>query len=359
MTVSRSNNIKKVIPFIFVVFLLSINPGCDFNERPDSGSDHVIDLEGYWKFSIGDDSAWASPAYNDRDWEEIKVPSNWENEGYYGYNGFAWYRKTFKISNDFKGKDLYLNLGYVDDADETYFNGTLVGISGGFPPYYLTAYTAFRKYYIPKQLVKEGDNTIAVRVYDIQLEGGIIKGPVRIYSTEQNKSLSADLIPDINLTGVWKFETGDNPEWKEKKFDDFSWKNIFVPGVWEAQGFGGYDGFAWYRKSFSLPDKYAGTKMIFLLGKVDDIDQTFINGSLVGETGDWNFNRIPRSFNQNNEWEIFRAYFIPEGILKAGEENVISVRVYDGMVDGGIYDGPIGLITQEEYTAYWKNRKHD
>ncbi|MEJ2506940.1 MAG: hypothetical protein P8Y81_11835, partial [Ignavibacteriaceae bacterium] len=139
----------------------------------------------------------------------------------------------------------------------------------------------------------------------------------------------------------------------------FLWKNIFVPGVWEAQGFGGYDGFAWYRKSFSLPDKYAGTKMILLLGKVDDIDQTFINGSLVGETGDWNFNRIPRSFNQNNEWEIFRAYFIPEGILKAGEENVISVRVYDGMVDGGIYDGPIGLITQEEYTAYWKNRKHD
>ena len=99
--------------------------------------------------------------------------------------------------------------------------------------------------------------------------------------------------------------------------------------------------------------------MILLLGKVDDIDQTFINGSLVGETGDWNFNRIPRSFNQNNEWEIFRAYFIPEEILKAGEENVISVRVYDGMVDGGIYDGPIGLITQEEYTAYWKNRKHD
>ncbi|MEJ2495328.1 MAG: hypothetical protein P8Y79_13480 [Ignavibacteriaceae bacterium] len=45
--------------------------------------------------------------------------------------------------------------------------------------------------------------------------------------------------------------------------------------------------------------------------------------------------------------------------MKAGEENVISVRVYDGMVDGGIYDGPIGLITQEEYTAYWKNRKHD
>ena len=81
MTVSRSNNIKKVIPFIFVVFLLSINPGCDFNERPDSGSDHVIDLEGNWKFSIGDDSAWASPDYNDQDWEEIKVPSSWENEG--------------------------------------------------------------------------------------------------------------------------------------------------------------------------------------------------------------------------------------------------------------------------------------
>ena len=55
----------------------------------------------------------------------------------------------------------------------------------------------------------------------------------------------------------------------------------------------------------------------------------------------------------------FRAYYIPDGILMPGEENTISVRVYDGMVDGGIYDGPIGLITQDEYSEYWKNRRSE
>jgi hypothetical protein len=359
LTIVKSIIVKNIFAVIFVVLLLSTLSGCDFGKKQKSGDDYVINLEGYWKFSIGDDTAWASPDYDDKDWEEIKVPSTWENEGYYGYDGFAWYRKTFEIPGDSENRDLYLILGYVDDADETYFNGTLIGVSGGFPPYYLTAYNALRKYYIPKQLNKKGKNTIAVRVYDIQLEGGIIKGPVGIYSVEHRKSSSSDLVPDINLTGTWKFETGDNPEWKEKKFNDSHWKNIFVPGVWEAQGFGGYDGFAWYRKTFKLPAEYANTKMVLLMGKIDDIDQTCINGNLIGETGDWDFEKIPRSFNEYNEWMKFRAYYIPDGILMPGKENTISVRVYDGMVDGGIYDGPIGLITQKEYAEYWEKRRRD
>lgn len=359
LKISHSFLLNKLFAFIGIVLCMNFNSGCDYQKEENPGRKYVAELEGYWKFTIGDDSAWASPGYDDNDWEEIKVPSNWEDQGYYGYNGFAWYRKTFEISEDFRGKDLYLNLGVIDDVDETYFNGTMVGLSGGFPPYYLTAYNAIRNYYIPKQLVKVGKNTIAVRVYDIQLEGGILKGPINIYSVGTSNSYSLDLIPDINLTGSWKFMTGDNTSWKKSGMNDSSWKNIFVPGLWEAQGFGGYDGFAWYRKSFYMSAEYANEKMILLMGKIDDIDQTYLNGKLAGEIGDWDPNTLTYNFNQNNEWEIFRAYFLPEGILKPGKENTIAVRVYDGMVDGGIYDGPIGLITQEKYTAFWKEKKHN
>ena len=99
--------------------------------------------------------------------------------------------------------------------------------------------------------------------------------------------------------------------------------------------------------------------MVLLMGKIDDIDQTYVNGKLVGSIGNWNFNRLPESFNQNDEWLTMRAYFIPEEILKPGEENLISVRVYDGFMDGGIYDGPIGLIEQDKYIEYWKAQKHN
>jgi len=35
-----------------------------------------------------------------------------------------------------------LNVGKIDDADETYFNGVKVGGLGHFPPQYVTAWTS-------------------------------------------------------------------------------------------------------------------------------------------------------------------------------------------------------------------------
>jgi sialate O-acetylesterase len=92
--------------------------------------------------------------------------------------------------------------------------------------------------------------------------------------------------------------------------------------------------------------------MILLLGKIDDIDQTFVNGILVGSTGKWNFTDIPTDFNSNEEYRTNRVYSVPQKLLKFGEENTIVVRVYDGFQDGGIYDGPVGLIKQSNYKKY-------
>jgi sialate O-acetylesterase len=157
---------------------------------------------------------------------------------------------------------------------------------------------------------------------------------------------------------MWKINIGDIPDWKNPDYDDKEWKEIFVPAFWEAQGYKNYDGFAWYRMKFTLPEKYAGQKMVLMLGMIDDIDQTFVNGTMVGSVGDWKFDILPNSFNQNNEWETIRGYYIPDGILLPGKENTIAVRVYDGFMDGGIYKGPIGLVTQDKYREYWKSKRN-
>ncbi len=130
----------------------------------DKKDNNVESLEGEWKFSIGDEEKWASIDFNDNDWEEIKVPSAWENEGFHGYNGYAWYRKKFRVPSELKSTGFYLNLGYVDDVDQTFVNGHLIGVSGGFPPEFVTAYSAERKYFVPKEILKDGENLIAVRV---------------------------------------------------------------------------------------------------------------------------------------------------------------------------------------------------
>lgn len=318
---------------------------------------NYISLEGNWRFSIGDDTAWASPEFDDKDWEKIKVPSTWEDQGFHGYNGYAWYRKTFEIPKESAGSNFILNAGFIDDVDETYINGKLVGITGGFPPQFVTAYDANREYYISKDILKEGKNLIAVRVYDAMLEGGITRGAVGLFPVRSDVRLISNIDLDINLSGLWKFHTGDNAEWKNSGYDDNNWKEIFVPAYWEVQGYKDYNGFAWYRKSFILPEKFSGKKLVLMLGMIDDIDQTYVNGTLVGSVGDWYFNNVPNNFNQNDEWQTLRGYYLPADLLLPGKENTVAVRVYDGFINGGIYRGPIGMITQEKYRKYWNNLK--
>jgi sialate O-acetylesterase len=318
---------------------------------------NYINLEGNWRFSIGDDIAWALPEYDDNNWDKIKVPSTWEDQGFHGYNGYAWYRKTFEVPKELAGSNFILNGGFIDDVDETYINGKLVGITGGFPPQYVTAYDAHREYYISKDILKEGKNLIAIRVYDSQLEGGIIRGAVGLSLVSPDVRMITSIDLDMDLSGSWKFHTGDNTDWKNSGIDDSHWKEIFAPAYWEVQGYKDYDGFAWYRKSFVLPEKYSGKKLVLMMGMIDDIDQTYINGTLVGSVGDWYFEDVPNNFNQNSEWETLRGYYIPADILQTGKENTIAVRVYDGFINGGIYRGPIGLITQENYQKYWNNIK--
>ena len=305
-------------------FFGSVNEMFGVNEK------NYINLEGNWRFSIGDDTAWASPDFYDNNWEKIKVPSTWEDQGFHGYNGYAWYRKTFEVTKEMVGSNFILNAGFIDDVDQTFLNGKLVGMSGGFPPQFVTSYDAHREYFISKDLLHEGKNTIAIRVFDAQLEGGITRGAVGLSITKPDTRYIGYPDLDINLTGMWKFSIGDLPDWKNPNLDDKEWKEIFAPAFWEAQGYKNYNGFAWYRMKFNLPQKLENQKMVLLLGKIDDIDQTFVNGVLVGSVGDWNFNKIPLSFNQNDEWLTPRGYYIPDNILQAGKENVIAVRVYDG-----------------------------
>jgi sialate O-acetylesterase len=331
--------------FLPVVSLLLLS--CEEPQTNAIEGRRIQNLKGYWKFSIGDNREWALPDYDDSNWEEIYAPSSWENEGFHGYNGFAWYRRHFDVKEDLKGKSVYLYLGYIDDVDEVYINGYKVGFSGSFLPAFVTAYNVQRKYYIPENILSKNEkNLIAVRVYDSQLEGGIISGELGIYINENEIPL------DINLAGQWKFALGDMTEFKDNNFDDSDWHTIIVPGFWEHQGFPHYDGFAWYRKDFTLPKEYQDQELVLLLGKIDDFDQIFINGSLVGYTGE--FYEDMFGVNLGDNWQKQRAYVIPKEVLQKNQRNIIAVRVYDGYLDGGIYQGPIGIVTRTNYNKFWK-----
>lgn len=308
-------------------------------------------LTGRWQFSIGINNEWISPKFDDSKWESIHVPSPWEDEGFNGYNGYAFYRKNIEIPSTYKDRMLYLNMGYIDDVDEVYLNGHKIGASGSFPPNYNTAYNAERIYYIPAEDINfDGSNLIAVKVYDSYDQGGIVSGDIGLYGGKASVNL------DLNLQSLWKFHTGDDPARKESDFDDSGWSEIFVPAKWEDQGYRDYDGYAWYRKSFIYKINNDNEKMVLLMGKIDDIDQVFINGTLVGSTGNFPSSKYSDVYT-GQEYDAFRGYFIPDGLLKKNQKNVIAVRVLDTGGTGGIYEGPIGIISQTKYIEYWRKIK--
>jgi sialate O-acetylesterase len=330
----------RIVLLFGFIFLLTAVGAQDYN--------NVVDLAGNWKFSIGDDPDWADPDYDDSHWERIQVPSNWESQGFHGYDGYAWYRLEVTLPEDIRETTLYLELGYIDDVDETYVNGTKIGQSGRFPPGYETAHRARRLYLIPQRVREPGGMLcIAVRVFDAGGEGGFIHGESGILVDR------ASIQPDFSLAGTWKFNTGNCSD--SITPDVYaSWSEIEVPGIWEDQGYKYYDGLACYATDFQLDGQFNGQRMILLLGKIDDLDKVFLNGHLIGQFGLFNEQTVklrPDAYNQ------LRAYFIPPDLLHYNRTNILTVKVLDLHGSGGIWDGTVGLITQDNYILYWHGRR--
>lgn len=338
------NTAQLIMKSLLLVALLALAPVSAQEWR------RAESLRGTWKFEIGDDPAYSARAYDDSRWEPIRVPGAWENQGFPGYDGYAWYRKNFSTPPEAAAYPLYLQLGRIDDVDETYVNGKLVGYQGGMPPHYETAYSYARRYLIPKEFLDpSGQNVIAVRVYDDELAGGIIDGEIGIFYAPNQMQLS------LRLDGFWKLQIGDNDNYSLPDWDDAGWQQVAVPGYWDAYGHKHYDGIGWYRKKFRLPRALANEKLILVLGKIDDVDEVYLNGKFLGKTGRWPERPDYQGF-YDDYYQQERAYFIPAEMLLPDQENVVAVRVFDAMLHGGIWDGPVGLATRSQYRR-WQDRQ--
>ncbi len=107
----------------------------------------------------------------DQDWPEYRVPQQWEQYGgeWKHLDGEAVFRRTVGIPPAWAGRDLELYLGPIDDFDDTYINGELVGrIDKGTIGHWAVP----RRYQIPGRLVEAGTMTIAVRIFDHFGSGG-------------------------------------------------------------------------------------------------------------------------------------------------------------------------------------------
>ena len=138
------------------------------------------------------------------------------------------------------------------------------------------------------------------------------------------------------------FSVGDKQEWCSPKFDDSAWKNLSVEATWDDQGIKNTEAFAWYRIHVRIPsslkkDAVFNEKLLLDLGPIDDCDETWLNGRLVGKTG-----RMPdEKDGYEGEWSTPRKYFVDPGLILWDKDNIIAIRVYNSGDPGGFYERPI------------------
>ena len=147
------------------------------------------------------------------------------------------------------------------------------------------------------------------------------------------------------------FKQGDDLAWKAPSLDDAGWNHLKVSDYWDHQGYFFENGYAWYRIKVVIPSslrKASAYKdaVVISMTAVDDSEETFLNGSMVGKSGFMpsDPSGYVTAYNQP------RRYIVPSSKVKWDKENVIAVRVYNGVSAGGIYGGPltISMATLED-----------
>ena len=262
-------------------------------------------VNGEWKFSKGDNMLWRNPNFNDASWQAVMLPSAWEKHSNYTQDYvYGWYRRELTIPADLKGKDIVINVGKIDDADETFFNGVKVGGMGTFPPSFTTAYDMLRYYKVPHENIHYGaKNTISVRVFD-----GIMGGGMYMEGERKIEGPFESTCPGGSGAGYVSAGTG------------------------------------WYRKEFKLVENNKGKRIFIEFDGVYMNSDVWLNGQHLG--------------NRPYGYSSFQYELTP--YLKFGNErNVLAVKVnvqqpcsrwYSG---AGIYRHVRLIVTDPVHIAQW------
>ena len=141
--------------------------------------------------TISKEQQWSEEAFDDQNWDQMNLPGFWVKEKLGPTQGIVWFRKTVELSSISDQENALLSLGRISDADSVFVNGTFVGAS--------SHKFAHRNYKVPSTILKEGKNTIAVKVTSYRFNGGFIPGNKIELALKTNK---------INLKGPWKYKLG-------------------------------------------------------------------------------------------------------------------------------------------------------
>ncbi len=128
-------------------------------------------------------------------WDEVGLPDPWSRTGLGDFDGIAFYRREVEVPAEWANRDLWLELGPIDDRDVTWFGEEVVGRT--------EQWNQPRRYRIAGSAVKGGKVTITVRAHDTGGEGGFVGKPedLRLRPVEGEGG-------PLSLAGAWQRQRG-------------------------------------------------------------------------------------------------------------------------------------------------------
>lgn len=146
-----------------------------------------------WKFQKGETALAEHPFFDDRSWEVINLPHSWnttdvtdEADGY--YRGIGWYRKTFRLSENYRNKAIFVRFEGANQVAEVFVNGHFAGRhTGGYTAFCfdITKYIHHDKEnYLAVKLNNSHDKNIPPLSADFTFYGGIYRD-VHLIATEK------------------------------------------------------------------------------------------------------------------------------------------------------------------------------
>jgi DUF1680 family protein len=307
----------------------------------------TLSLNSGWKFKSGEDLNWAKPDLDDKDWVNIWPYYSWDVQNI-DCRGYAWHRVKFRLPSEWQSKSekVYFALGRISDTDQTFLNGQLLGANGkvmdvaaqlshAFPA---PKNKDFRVYVLSTKdgrLNWQGNNILAIRVFDEKENGGFNKGtkvvsihdPTKTYIAgwREEYAIPRDEGSQMEMGDRWKVRVGDESRWKDPDFDDRDW-NVVKLGDDRHR-----DEVTWFRTQLVIPsslrnNRYFSDELVFDLGRLHDKVEFFLNGSSLEEY------RIPsRDIVKYYPYALGSVYYVPSdaACINWDEKNVLAARVYN------------------------------
>jgi sialate O-acetylesterase len=150
---------------------------------------------------LGARGKWMAAGLDTSQWRAAAVPGLFKDADLGDFDGCVWYRRTVAVPADWKGQDLVLDLGPVDDMDITWFNGGEVGATR-----VMGKWQTPRSYKVPAEMVHPGrPNVIAVCVVDT---GGA--GALGLGTDMRLRPASSKPGAGLDLAGEWRLKTGSS-----------------------------------------------------------------------------------------------------------------------------------------------------